>query len=425
MKLERILSYRVNQIDLICNSTYTTGIVFFATKLILALVVIAAIIMLLVRYDASTSIIMNIFTRFDQATSLGNIQKCENFIEIMDYLDKHNINKIELSHQLQDNLFVAKEKAQLKNKNTIRIKELDFEKNSIRTESEKGRKRFVIHRGCGFSKQILIKAALLFVVPIMILSNIALFLVYSNPIRKVLTNVEELRFNTGSNIIYFVLQREALLGRFNSSQVAMIRDWEINVLGKAKSIAQIFNSDGNYAFKNSISDLVISSNTDICKFWHDYGKELPECALPKFKKILSKGISTVFVYINNQLKIINDAQNARGEYRLNPEQTSQLEFVEDLNLLMLKVLNYCTDQYATQMKSSSDNIIFSYLILLGCVGALTVVFVTVLMIIFSRYFYLKKLFFEKVFILVSPKTISENTGLYNFLKRKVQKEDEE
>lgn len=425
MKFEKMFAYRIDQINLIWNYIFTKGIVFFAVKLTFAVILIVAITILLVRYNKSTSIIMSIFTKFDQSRCLDNIQRCENFIEIMDYLDKHNINKIELSYQLQDNLFVAKEKAQLKNKTTIKSKNLEADKSSIWTEQFKEPKLTIRQKNCGFSKEIFKKIVLLVVSPIMILSNIVFFVSYSNPIRSTLINLEELRFNTGGNMINYVLQRGVIAGRFNNSQIDLIKNWELNVLGNAKSIPQIYMGNEQYAFQNSIGDLVTSINTDICKFWEENGKQLNECSLPQYKEILTKGVSTVFVYINNQLKVISNSQAARGESSLTQENVDQLEFLEALNLLILDAMSYLTLEYGVQLKSSGSRIIVSYMVFLAFQIVVMVVFLVVFMITYSRYFYFKKLFFEKIFLLVSLKTIGENIGLYNFLKRKIEKADEE
>jgi hypothetical protein len=422
MKLERLMQIRMDVIDDICDYISMKGFAFFSAKLVFVILLIIVIIVLIVKYHNSSFVVMSIFTKIDKNKCLDNIQRCENFIEIMDYLDKHNINKIELSHQLQENLFVSKEKFELKNKAILKTKE---EGDHLSMASDLERPKLIRKRRlCGVNKDVIKIASILFVVPIMVIANLIFFVNYNIPIKGTLQDVEYLRFHSSVNMINYVLSREALLDNFNSTERPMISDWEKNVVNNAKTLPQIFVNNNNSPFKSAISGIVNTFNSDICLFWSTYATEHPACSDPKYREILTKGLSTVFVYTDNQITLMAESTNSGSNASFLLDKKNELDFLEKLNAIMLETLGQSTNAYLQQLNSSYNSIIVSYLVLLAFEIVVMVIFVTVFLVMHSRYFYFKKLFFEKVFILVSLRTIAENKSLLSFLKAKVHKNED-
>jgi len=417
MKLGRFFELRMATITNVCDYISMNGLVFFGVKLAFVILLIIVIVVLIVRYHNSSFVVMSVFTKVDKDKCHDNIQRCENFVEIMDYLDKHNINKIELSHQLQENLFIAKDKFELKNKATLKNK---AEGQQISVAGDNERPRLILKkRLCGMNKDIIKMTSILFVVPIMIISNLIFFINYSTPIKTTLQDVEYLRMSSSVNLINYVLARESLLANFNSTQQKLILDWQKNVVNTAKTIPQIFVKNSENQFKSAISEVVNTFDSDICRFWSVYVRELSFCENQKFREILTKGLTTVFVYSDNQIRIMAEA-NAVS--LLDPN--SELDFLEELNRILLETLSYTTSIYVSKLDIAHRNVIVSYAVLTGFEVLILVVFLTIFMVLHSKYFYFKKLFLQKVFILVSLRTIAENKNLLNFLRNKVRKNED-
>jgi PAS domain S-box-containing protein len=423
MNIGELFRYKVLQIESVLDSLYMNGTLFFGAKLSAILLNIILIMVLLIRYNNSTFIIMSIFTKIEKNNCLGNIQRCENFIEIMDFLDKNNINKIELSHQLQENLFEAKDKIDFKNKAVIKSKVTEIDKLSDTQENDKVKINFKKNR-CGLNKEVVRMVSVLFVVPILIISNMILFLNYNVPIKNTLINLENLSFYSDCHNINYVLNRERILQRFDTPQIYAIGNWTETVLESALTIPQIFMNNKVAVFKNSINDIINLMNTNLCVFWTTYRGNISSCDDPIFSEILSKGLSTSMVYIDNQLKILLDTMTSKKTTVLTVDNHKQLSYLESLNLVLVDSINLATDLYFDEILSSKKMIQISYDILLSFEIAIMVLFISIFLVVYSRYFYFKKLFFEKVFILVSLKTIGENKGLFAYLKRKVNKKDE-
>lgn len=422
MKVDKLFQSRMDTIEKVSDFISMKGFVFFSAKLVFVILLIILIIVLIVKYHNSSFVVMSIFTKIDKNKCLDNIQRCENFIEIMDYLDKHNINKIELSHQLQENLFVTKEKFELKNKVTLKNK---TEGENISMANDAERPRIILKRRlCGVNKDVVKMASILFVVPIMIISNLIFFVNYNLPIKATLQDVEYLRLHSSVNLINYVLSHEALLDNFNVTERQLISNWEKDVVNNAKTIPQIFVNNNNSPFKSAISEVVNTFNSDVCRFWSVYVEELPACNDPKLREILTKGLSTVFVYTDNQITLMMESAASGSSASILLSKKEDLDFLETLNRIILDTLGHSTQIYLSKLDSSYNNIIVSYIVLLAFEIAIMAVFVTIFLVMHTRYFYFKKLFFEKVFILVSLKTIAENKNLLNFLRTKVHKNED-
>lgn len=397
--------------EVVENSHFSTNRRYLIIFLVSQIILILFTGFFMDKFTKANDQFLLIVSMMDKDCCIEQINRCENFVEILGALEKQNIFNIEVSRQVMNsddqknldqtaNLAIQKSSARI----------LDKSEEITPTNKPKKIKQILFCDKTNFVNKFLLVFVLLSSV-----LNITYFEVTNPVFVKLFHSIAEFQMYRDSNVCLFYAQYQMATNRRVNISSDGIANLIQKIMNNTSAKNTEFRMESNGVFSISFNSKLKLAEQNICLYIDQFLPELRvRCLNSTVSDILQNGLTTSFTYVMNQMNnyVINNASSSNSSSIDASMSLKSLRIIVDI---LEKVTNSIIQFQLNDFKSVIHQNLLGFYALLVYQAILFILFCVFIFPRISGHLKKQKEVCHKIFAIMNSKIILRSKKILQYL----------